>query len=229
VIQRDASATARREFAAGVASYGAGDYASAAAEFAAVTQLAPGAPDGWVNAGTAAWAAGDTADAVVGWQRGGRLEPQARDVRDLLVLVHAPQDGPIARLPRLPAPWAAGTSLLLWLAACGFAAWRVARERPVWSFGVAASAAIAIVAAWGSVRANEEAAAAHLAVVGPGAALHAAPALDAERVSRLDAGDVALVMATHGVWSEVQLDGDREGWIATAQLTSIARRGPVAY
>ncbi len=229
VIQRDPSATARREFAAGVASYGEGDYASAAAQFAAVTQLAPGAPDGWVNAGTAAWAAGDTADAVVGWQRGGRLEPQARDVRDLLALVRAPQDGRIARLPRVPAPWAADASLLFWLGMCGLAAWRIARGRPVWSFGVAAAAAVAIVAGWGSVRANEEAAAAHLAVVGPGAALHAAPALDAERVSRLDAGDVALVMATHGVWSEVQLDGDREGWIATAQLTPIARRGPAAY
>ena len=229
VIQRDATATARREFFAGVASYGAGDYASAAAQFAAVTQLAPGAPDGWVNAGTAAWAAGDTADAVVGWQRGGRLEPQARDVRDLLALVRAPQDGPIARLPRVPAPWAASIALLFWLAACGLAARRIARGRRVWSFGVVTAAAIAIVAAWSSVRANEEATAARLAVVGPGAALHAAPALDAERVSRLDAGDVALVLATHGVWSEVQLDGDREGWIATAQLTSIARRGPVAY
>jgi hypothetical protein len=229
VAQRDATTTARREFAAGVASYGAGDYASAAAQFAAVTQLAPGAPDGWVNAGTAAWATGDTTDAVVGWQRGGRLEPQARDVRDRLALVRAPQDGPIARLPRVPAPWAASIALLLWLAACGLATGRIARGQPVWSFGVAASAVIAIVAAWGSVRANEEATAAHLAVVGPGAALHAAPALDAERVSRLDAGDVALVLATHGVWSEVQLDGDREGWIATAQLTSIARRGPIAY
>jgi hypothetical protein len=229
VIQRDASATARREFAAGVASYASGDYASAAAQFAAVTQLVPGAPDGWVNAGTAAWAAGDTADAVVGWQRGGRLEPQARDVRDLLALVRAPQDGPIARLPRVPAPWAACISLLFWLAACGVAALRIARGRPPWSAGAAIAAAIAIVAAWGSVRANEEAAAAHLAVVRPGAALHAAPALDAERVSRLDAGDVALVLATHGVWSEVQLDGDRDGWIATTQLTSIAQRGPVAY
>jgi hypothetical protein len=229
VIQRDASASARREFAAGVASYGAGDYASAAAQFAAVTQLAPGAPDGWVDAGTAAWAAGDTADAVVGWQRGGRLEPQARDVRDLLALVRAPQDGPIARLPRVPGPWAAYISLLSWLAACGLAAWRITRGRTALSAGVAFAAAMAIVAAWASVRASEDAAAAHLAVVGPGAGLHAAPALDAERVSRLDAGDVAFVLATHGVWSEIQLDGDREGWIATAHLTSLAQRGPVAY
>jgi hypothetical protein len=227
-VQHDAAATARREFAAGVVSYGAGDYASAAAQFAAVTQLVPGAPDGWVNAGTAAWASGDTADAVVAWQRGGRIEPQARDVREMLALVRAPQDGRIARLPRVPAPWAADVSLCCWLAACGFAAWRIARKRPIPSFGAVAAVAIALVAAWAAVWANEEGAATHLAVVNPGAALHSAPALDAERVSRLDAGDVALILGTHGVWSDVQLDGDREGWIATAQLTSIARRGPVA-
>ena len=87
----------------------------------------------------------------------------------------------------------------------------------------------AVVAAWIGVRSDEEAAAVHLAVVAPGATLHAAPALTAERVSRLDAGDVALVVATQGVWTDVRLDGDREGWIATAQLTSIARRGPVIY
>jgi hypothetical protein len=228
-IQHDAAANARREFAAGIASYSAGDFASAAAQFAAVTQLVPGAADGWVNAGTAAWATGDTADAVVAWQRGGRLEPQARDVRERLALVRAPQDGPIARLPRVPAPWAADVSLCCWLMACGLAARRVARKRPIPSFRVVAATAIALVAAWAAVRANEEGAAAHLAVVAPGAALHAAPALDAERVSRLDAGDVALILATHGVWSDVQLDGDREGWIATAQLTSIARRVPVVH
>jgi len=38
-----------------------------------------------------------------------------------------------------------------------------------------------------------------------------------------------LILATQGVWTEVRLDGDREGWIASAELTSIARRGPVVY
>ena len=228
-IETSTTANAAREFAAGTASYRAGDFASAAAQFAAVTQLAPGAPDGWVNAGIAAWAAGDTADAVVAWQRGGRLEPQARDVREFLALVRAPQDGPVARIPRIPAPWAADASLACWLAACALATWRVARKRPVASFAFVALVVIALAGAWTAVRANEDAAAAHLAVVGPSSALHSAPALDAERISRLDAGDVALVLGTHGVWSEIQLDGDREGWIATAHLTSIARRAPVSH
>ncbi len=228
-LQPDGAANARREFAAGIASYASGDYASASAQFAAVTQLAPGAPDAWVNAGTAAWAAGDTSDAVVGWQRGGRLEPGARDVRARLALVRASQDGPIARLPRVPAPWTADVALLCWLSACAIAAWRASQRRPVRTVVVASWVIAAVVAAWIGVRSDEEAAAVHLAVVAPGATLHAAPALTAERVSRLDAGDVALVVATQGVWTDVRLDGDREGWIATAQLTSIARRGPVIY
>jgi hypothetical protein len=227
--QHDGTANARREFAAGMASYAAGDYASASAQFAAVTQLAPAAPDAWVNAGTAAWAAGDTSDAVVGWQRGGRLEPEARDVRERLALVRAPQDGPIAQLPRVPAPWAADAALVCWLAACAMAAWRVSQRRPVRTFAVVSCVAAAAGAAWVGVRSDEAAAAVHLAVVGPGAALHGAPALNAERISRLDAGDVALVVATRGVWTDVRLDGDREGWITTTQLTSIARRGPVIY
>jgi len=228
-IETSTTANAGREFAAGAASYRAGDYASAAAQFAAVTQLAPGAPDGWVNAGIAAWAAGDTADAVVAWQRGGRLEPEARDVREFLALVRAPQDGAVARIPRVPAPWAADASLACWLAACALATRRVARKRRVASFATIALVALALAGAWAAVRANEDAAAAHLAVVGPSATLHSAPALDAERISRLDAGDVALVLGTHGVWSDIRLDGDREGWIATAHLTSIARRAPVSH
>jgi uncharacterized protein YgiM (DUF1202 family) len=148
---------------------------------------------------------------------------------DRLALVRASQDGPIARLPRVPAPWAADVALACWLCACSVAAWRVARRRSARVFGVAGWVAAAIVAAWIGVRADDAAAATRLAVVASGAALHAAPALAAERVSRLDAGDVAIVLGTQGVWSDVRLDGDREGWIATAQLTSIARRGPVVY
>ena len=82
---------------------------------------------------------------------------------------------------------------------------------------------VAVGAAWCAVRVDESAAARHLAVVGSGTALYAAPALAAERIARLDAGDVALVVAAQGVWADVRLDGDREGWVESAQLTSLAR------
>lgn len=214
---------APREFARAVTAYAARDYAHAARGFAAVATWTPTAADAWVNAGTAAWALGDSADAVVGWQRAGRLEPLARDVRERLALVRAPQDGPIARLPRLPAPWAANFALAFWLLAWSTGAWQLTRGHSLVSPAVGISLLCTAAGGWLAVRTAEEAAARHLAVVGPGAALYAAPALAAERVARLDAGDVASTVDTRGVWTRVRLDGDRDGWIETFRLTSLAR------
>ena len=223
LVQTSRSAAAQ-DFAAGVAAYQAGAFGQAGLYFAAVAQRLPRASNAWANAGTAAWAAGDTTDAVVGWQRAGRLDPLAADVRERLALVRAAQDGPIARLPRLPASLAANVALAFWLAAGTIAAWGVARRRGAWSTATVVCAIAALAAAWSAVRLDEVAVARRLAVVGSGTALHAAPALAAERIARLDAGNVALVGATAGVWASVRLDGDREGWLETAQLTSIARR-----
>jgi len=208
-------------FADGVRAYVAGDYRAAAAHFAAVTAWAPGAPDAWANAGTAAWAAGDTADAVVGWQHAGRLEPLARDVRERLSLVRAPQDGPIARLPRIPAPLAADIALVCWVLACGAAAWRIARGQAGLSGVPVVCAAIAVLAGTSAVRAHEASVARHLVVVDRGAALYASPALDAERALRVESGDVAQSLVTQGVWTRVRLDGDREGWVETVRLISL--------
>jgi hypothetical protein len=210
-------------FADGVRAYTAGEYRAAAAHFAAVTQWAPGAPDAWANAGTAAWAAGDTADAVVGWQHAGRLEPLARDVRERLALVRAPQDGPIARLPGVPAPLAADVALGCWLLACAAAAWRIGRGQVGLSAAPVICGALAVVAGASAVRANEAAQARHLAIVDHGAALYASPALDAERALRIEAGDVARILVTDGVWSQVRLDGEREGWVEAAQLIALEK------
>ena len=223
-IEQAAASVAARDFATGVAAYQAGAFGRAAVYFGAVAQWAPRASNAWANAGTAAWAAGDSADAVVGWQHAGRLEPLATDVRERLALVRAAQDGPIARIPRFPTPLAANIALGCWLAACVVAAWNVGRGRRAWSTVAVLCGVVAVGAAWGAVRVNESAAARHLAVVGSGTALYAAPALAAERIARLDAGDVALVVAAQGVWADVRLDGDREGWVESAQLTSLARR-----
>jgi hypothetical protein len=222
----DTSAAEQREFNDGVASYSQGRFGSAAAHFAGVARLAPRAPDAWADAGTSAWAMGDTADAVVGWQRAGRLEPQASDVRDRLAMVRAAQDGPIARLPMAPASWLADIALACWLLACGVGVFTVARGHPALSPESAGLAVGAALAAWLAVRANEGSAARHLYVVDAGAALFAAPALDAEHLQRLDAGDVALAVHSEGVWTRVHLDGDRDGWIESSHLTSLEQTAP---
>jgi hypothetical protein len=220
-VAQDGTTAAATAFAAGVKAYSVGNYRAAAAHFAAATEWTPGAADAWANAGTAAWAAGDTADAVVGWQRAGRLAPLDRDVRDRLALVRAPQDGPIARLPRMPASLAADIALGCWLLACGVATWRAARGRSLVSPASVVLVAGAVAAAVTGVREHESAAARHLAVVDRGVALYASPALDADHVGRVEAGDVARALARQGVWTHVQLDGDRDGWIETGRLISL--------
>jgi hypothetical protein len=221
-LDRDTTAAQAREFSAGVVSYHNGNFGAAATHFAAVAELAPRASDAWANAGTAAWAAGDTTDAVVGWQRAGRLEPQAADVRDRLTLVRAPQDGPIARLPDAPPSWLANAALLCWLLGGGIAAYRAARRLPSLSAGSFVCVTLSLLGAWLAVIADERAAARRLAAVEAGSALFASPALDAERILRLDAGDIALSQVREGVWTRVRLDDDREGWIESSRLISIA-------
>jgi hypothetical protein len=221
---QDRTAAATTAFAAGVNAYAAGNYRAAAAHFATATEWTPAAPEAWVNAGTAAWAAGDTADAVVGWQRAGRLVPLDRDVRDRLSLVRAPQDGPIARLPRLPASLAADIALACWILACGIATWRAARGQSLVAVASVLLVAGAVAAAVAGVRENESALARHLAVVDRGVSLYASPALDADHVGRVEAGDVARALARQGAWTHVQLDGDRDGWIETSRLISLEQR-----
>jgi tetratricopeptide (TPR) repeat protein len=216
-------APAATEFHEGLVDYAARDYQGAAARFAAAARLAPRAADAWANAGTAAWALADSADAVVGWQRAARLQPFATDVRERLALIRAPQDGAIAAPPRVDAGLAAEIALACWLLACLLWAARAARRgqgfgRAV-SFTVALTVACALAAAW----LDEASAAKDLAVVNPGAALYATPALGAEHSVTLDAGDVARVQGRDGAWSRVRLDGDRDGWIESERLTSIAQ------
>jgi hypothetical protein len=214
---------AAQEFEEGVAAYSGHRYRDAAARFAAATRLAPRATDAWANAGTAAWVLSDTADAVIGWQRAARLDALADDVRDRLALVRASQDGWLAAPPRLGASLVADIALAGWLLAC--LVWAIAAARRRSSMARAASL-LALVACAGAVVAawlDEGAAAKHLAVVSPGAVLYASPALGAERLSSLDAGDVARIDAREGAWAEVQLDGDRDGWVEVERLTPIAR------
>ncbi len=215
-----------REFRLGVVAYATRQYADAATHFGAATALAPGAPDAWADAGTAAWALGDTADAVVGWQHAGRLEPLAHDIHDDLARVRAPQDGPIAMLPAVPAEWPADAALALWLLACALATRRALRgsRHALVSAGAAAAVTGAIGLAAIAHASNATAAARDLAVVGPGTILYAAPALIADRSPQLDAGEIARTVGRDRAWSHVRLDGGRDGWVELARLTSLARR-----
>jgi tetratricopeptide (TPR) repeat protein len=216
-------ALAASEFQEGVAAYAGHQYREAAARFAAATRLAPRATDAWANAGTAAWELADTADAVIGWQRAARLDAFADDARDRLALIRAAQDGWIAAPPRVGASLVANIALGAWVLACLIWAVAAARRRRTMGRTAPLLTLLSLGGAALAVWLDEGAAAKHLAVVSSGAVLYASPALGAERLSALDAGDVARMDGREGAWVRVQLDGDRDGWVEVERLTPIAQ------
>ncbi len=79
---------AAARFAGAVRAYQQHDYRAAKQGFSTLALAEPRAVDAWANYGTAAWSLGDTANAVVAWQRALRLEPLASDMRDRVQLAH---------------------------------------------------------------------------------------------------------------------------------------------
>lgn len=121
-------------FQQSLAQYDVQQYADAAVGFLAIARAEPRDADAWANAGTAAWAAGDTVQSVVGWHRALRLEPRARDVRDRLDLVSRSSQSGIAHVANRPRDLAATITILLWCLAWGllaFGYWTAAyRDTP---------------------------------------------------------------------------------------------------
>jgi hypothetical protein len=210
---------AGRAFADGVAAYRAGNVARARSMFGAAVLDAPRAADAWVDAGTAAWAAADSVSAAVAWQRAIRLEPTAADVRERLALLPTAQDGPVAGVLPVP-PDALALAALGLCAAAAMLALPGMRRRAgpalwaaTWGASLAAGAGSWVLA----TRMRPDA----LAVVAAGTTLRAEPALDAEPGPRADATDVARVLGRTGTWARVQLDGARDGWIASDRLVPL--------
>jgi hypothetical protein len=209
-------------FSRGAEEYAARRFADAEHTFGEITRLAPGAPDGWANFGTAAWAASDTAAAVVGWQRALRLEPLAADVRSRLDLVQSPRIGTIAWVPPLPVP-----ILVIGVAGLWVGAWLLALARAAGA-GVGRGlpsglAAAAVVLAAGAILLDERLASRDVAVVRETTTLRALPALGSDAVLTLHPGEMARHLSRRGEWSLVQLQSGREGWIEGPMLIPIAR------
>jgi hypothetical protein len=212
-----ADTEAAEQFRQGLTSYTRHEYGPAAVRFAAAAHLAPRAADAWANAGTAAWVAADTADAVVGWQRAARLESFARDVHERLALVRASQEGAIAAPPRVDAGLVALIALGCWISFCLLLAFRPGRSRALTTLlGLSA-----VGGAAGAFWLDEATTGAKLVVIASGAGLSSSPALGAERVAALDAGDVGRIEERSGAWVRVRLDGDRDGWVEIGRTTPI--------
>ncbi|HKS07473.1 MAG TPA: hypothetical protein VJR92_14295 [Gemmatimonadaceae bacterium] len=209
---------ARGLFARGVTEYATNDPVAAARSFFASAEASPLAAVAWANAGTASWAAADTARAVVGWQRALRLNPTDADARVRLTLVGTDAGAgrdvvwPVPR--RLPA-WAA---LLLWIGAW-VAIWRAYHRRYA-AAGVVVAMALVVLSQVHARRLDDPA----LAVISRPAPLRLLPAMGAEAGPTPLTGELVRVAERSGVWVRVIAAGARDGWIDGARLLDLSGR-----
>ena len=212
-------------FARGIDSYAHGRFAIAASEFAVLAAREPRAADAWANLGTAAYSAGDTARALVGWQRALRLEPLATDVRDRLDLLSPTAPSSPGFVPAIPPLPLAALAAMLWVIAWLSLGWQ-ARKRgaaapplhvavPVMTMVAALCFASATFLLDHRINATD------LAVVARDAPLHVLPALASDRGATLRTGDITRVLQAQGAWARVAADGGREGWMDASALAPI--------
>lgn len=220
-----ASDNAYALFARGLDAYAHGKYPSATSDFAVLAAREPRAADAWANMGTAAYSAGDTARALVGWQRALRLEPLATDARERLDLLSPTVPSSLGFVPEVPllplATFAAALWVIAWLALAWQARKRGASAPPL-RLGVPLVAMlVAVVFAGATFLLDRRINATDLAVVAHDAPLHVLPALGSDRESTLRTGDIARVLESEGAWARVAADGGRQGWMDASALAPI--------
>jgi hypothetical protein len=207
-------------FAEGQTAYTGRDFVRARDAFLRAARQAPRDPAAWANLGTAAWHAGDTATAVLGWQRSLRLDPMATDLRARLARVRAPQDRGLARVWPVPPLPLAALGFALWWAAWVLLA-RRARRAPVGARWLLLLPSLALVAAAATIewrlRADD------LVVIATATPLRSLPALGSEPGAVPLVGEVVRVRERRGVWVRIVLEAGREGWYPIERTYALAR------
>jgi tetratricopeptide (TPR) repeat protein len=215
------SAEALQAFTDGRTAYTGGDYARAREAFRRSTALAPRDAAAWANLGTAAWSARDTATAVHACQRALRLDPTARDVRDRLARVPAPQHRGAARVWAISPIPVLTLGVTLWFIGWWWAYSQARRRlRTRWPL-LAILPAVTLIAtgAW----LDATLAARNLVVLADPTPLRALPALGADAGAMPITGEIARVIERRGVWLRLELDGQREGWYPAERALRLAR------
>ena len=210
-------------FARGVEAYADRRYADAQREFASAAERTPRSADAWVNYGTAAFAAGDTAGAVLGWQRALRLEPLAADARSRLQGLRRLTPADPAWVPPVPRWLLPGLAGMMWLIAwCCMALFLRTHARPMrdWAVATGAMALLAGGAAWENER---RVLGRDLAVIATDGPLRTLPALTADRAALSSVGEVGRLAERGGEWARLVLPDGREGWIERQRLLPVAQ------
>lgn len=218
----NAQAARGQRFAEGVASYEALRFSDAADAFADVARSDPRSADAWANYGTAAFAAGNVAEAVVGWQRAVRLEPSAADVRARLAATVNWRVGSLAWVPPVSASILALVAATLWVAAwlaLALPAVHHQGQRRRLALGaLAASAAIA----FGAVEVDRITRGDDLAVTLAQSVVRELPALRSAPLSAISEGDVVRVVEVSESWVRIASGDGREGWIESGGIVRLS-------
>ncbi len=218
--QRASRAETLRAFTEGQTAYTGRDYERARDAFLEAARAEPRDAAAWANLGTAAWQAGDTASAVLGWQRALRLNPLALDLRPRLERVRAPQLRGVARVWPVPPLAMAVLALILWLVGWWLLASRARRGPVGWRVVVLVPAVLCAVAAYvveDRLRAQD------LVVIASAAPLRTLPALGADQGAVPITGEVVRVRERRGVWLRIELDAQRAGWYPAERTYPLVR------
>lgn len=193
----------------------------------------PNDPDALSNWGTAAWAAGDTVQAVIGWQRAARLDPLDASLQERLALLPSGARGGLADVPLVPVPMLFAVAVGAWL--LGWLLLAVHLHRGYTSpppqhlplkFAAIALMAVGVgagVAAWWG---RNTLSPAGLAVVMRPETLHVAPGSDADAMGGVTTGDVVRVVDARDGWERVRHADGRLGWLPEDRVAALLDSTP---
>jgi hypothetical protein len=201
--------SSRQAFAAAAARLEASDAAGAANLYLAYARARPRDPNGWYNAGNAAWLAGDRGAAVWAWLRALRIAP--RDP-ELLHNLGAAGATDAAALVRPPDRLAAGERMLLAAAAWWLLVLAFALRHRLRVMLLAGGAAVVLLVAAAGTTAWQATRPPLVTPLRAGAPLFAGPSIHDEQTGHLPVGAVARVQARREGWVRVRYAG-REAWV----------------
>ena len=208
---------AANTFRQGVDAYDHGAFTTSQRHFARVAARAPRAVDAWANLGTAAWARGDSAAAVRGWQRALRLDPLDDEARDRLAAVQPLSMRSPGYVPPLPV-----NALALAALACWLGAWLLLIvppvRRPAHGRALAGGALmIAMALLAGALEVRERLDPRGLAVLRTSRPLLDAPGSHVALAGGTT-GEAGVLGAREGAWVHIALDGARAGWVPVVSV-----------
>jgi len=192
-------------------------------QFAELVRRSPSDIDLLANWGTAAWSAGDTVHAVIGWQRAARLDPLDASLQEHLSLLPPSARGGLADVPLVPVPELAVGALATWILGwvCVAFIGRAKTHRTALRFtGIALlclSLAAGAAAWYGRTLLSSEG----LAVVVRPETLHIAQGSDADALGGVATGDVVRTLELRDEWQHIVHADGRNGWLPAQRLVSL--------